>query len=90
MKICWWTVYPTVNQSAMLTALRARGVDVEACYFGTYDAYRNLLAWKARQLEPWEHRVSTIAAARAAVPDWDARIQMVSSFADGISWRVML
>ena len=90
MKICWWTVYPTVNQSAMLAALRARGVDVEACYFGTYDAYRNLLAWKERPLEPWEHRVSTIAAARAAVPDWDARIQMVSSFADGISWRVMI
>ncbi len=90
MKICWWTVYPTVNQSAMLTALRARGVDVEACYFGTYDAYRGLLAWKDRPLEPWEHRASTIAAARAAVPDWDARIQMVSSFSDGISWRVML
>lgn len=90
MKICWWTVYPTVNQSAMLAALRARGVDVEACYFGAYDAYRNLLAWKERPLEPWEHQVSTIAAARAAVPDWDTRIQMVSSFADGISWRVML
>ena len=90
MKICWWTVYPTVNQSAMLTALRARGVDVEACYFGTYDGYRRLLAWKERPLEPWEHRAPTIAAARAAVPDWDARIQMVSSFADGISWRVML
>lgn len=90
MKICWWTVYPTVNQSAMLTALRARGVDVEACYFGKYDAYRGLLAWRERPLEPWEHRASTIAAARAAVPDWDERIQMVSSFADGISWRVML
>ena len=90
MKICWWTVYPTVNQSAMLTALRARGVDVEACYFGKYDAYRGLLAWRERPLEPWEHRASTIAAARAAVPDWDVRIQMVSSFADGISWRVML
>ena len=90
MKICWWTVYPTVNQSAMLTALRARGVDVEVCYFGAYDAYRGLLAWKDRPLEPWEHRASTIAAARAAVPDWDARIQMVSSFSDGISWRVML
>ena len=23
------------------------------------------------------------------MPDWDERIQMVSSFADGISWRVM-
>ena len=90
MKICWWTVYPTVNQSAMLAALRVRGVDVEVCYFGTYDAYRNLLAWKARPLEPWEHRVSTIGTARVEVPDWDGRIQMVSSFADGISWRVML
>ncbi|MBQ6341344.1 MAG: glycosyltransferase [Kiritimatiellae bacterium] len=90
MKICWWTVYPTVNQSAMLTALRARGVDVEACYFGKYDAYRGLLAWRERPLEPWEHHASTIAAARAAVPDWAERIQMVSSFADGISWRVML
>ncbi|MBO7686420.1 MAG: glycosyltransferase family 4 protein, partial [Kiritimatiellae bacterium] len=89
MKICWWTVYPTVNQSAMLAALRARGVDVTACYFSQYDSYRRLLGWKDRPLEPWEHFAPTIAAARAAVPDWDERIQMVSSFADGISWRVM-
>ena len=89
MKICWWTVYPTVNQSAMLTALRSRGVDVEVCYFRSYDPYRRLLGWQERPLEPWEHRASTIAAARAAVPDWAERIQMVSSFADGISWRVM-
>ena len=89
MKICWWTVYPTVNQTAILAALRARGADVVACYFSRYDPYRRLLGWKDRPLEPWEHFAPTIAAARAAVPDWDARIQMVSSFADGISWRVM-
>ena len=90
MKICWWTVYPTVNQTAILAALRARGIDVVVCYFSQYDLYRRLLGWKDRPLEPWEHFAPTIAAARAAIPDWDARIQMVSSFADGISWRVML
>ena len=90
MKICWWTVYPTVNQSAMLAALRTCGVDVEACYFSQYDRYRRLLGWKERPLESWEHFASTIAAAHAAIDDWDTRIQMVSSFADGISWRVML
>ena len=89
MKICWWTVYPTVNQTAILAAFRARGVDVAVCYFSQYDSYRRLLGWKDRPLEPWEHFAPTIAAARAAIPDWDERIQMVSSFADGISWRVM-
>ena len=66
MKICWWTVYPTVNQSAMLTALRSRGVDVEVCYFRSYDPYRRLLGWQERPFEPWEHFAPTIAAARAA------------------------
>lgn len=89
MKICWWTVYPTVNQTAILAAFRAHGVDVAVCYFSQYDSYRRLLGWKDRPLEQWEHFAPTIAAARAAVPDWDERIQMVSSFADGISWRIM-
>ena len=89
MKICWWTVYPTVNQAAILAAFRARGVDVAACYFSRYDAYRRLLGWKDRPFEPWEHFAPTISAARAAIPDWDDRVQMVSSFADGISWRVI-
>ena len=90
MKICWWTVYPTVNQAAILAALRARGVDVVACYFGQYDPYRRMLGWKDLPLKPWECRAPTIAAARAAIPDWDERMQMVPSFADGISWRVLL
>ena len=89
MKICWWTVYPTVNQTAILAALRFRGVDVEVCYFSHYDSYRRLLGWKDRALETWEHFAPTIAAARAAIPDWDDRIQMVESFVDGISWRVI-
>ncbi len=89
MKICWWTVYPTVNQTALLTALRAKGVDVEACYFGRYDEYRRMLAWKERPLEPWEHGVSSIKSARSVIPDWNERIQMVPSFADGMSWRII-
>lgn len=89
MKICWWTVYPTVNQTAILVAFRSRGVDVEVCYFSHYDSYRRLLGWKDRALETWEHFAPTIAAARAAVSDWEDRIQMVPSFADGISWRII-
>ena len=68
MKICWWTVYPTVNQTAILAAFRARGVDVAVCYFGQYDSYRRLLGWKDRPLQSWEHFAPTIAAAPTTTP----------------------
>ena len=90
MKICWWTVYPTANETELLTSLRAQGVDVAACYYGLYDDYRHLLGWKDRPLEPWEYRVPTIAAARKAIPDFEDRIQTVPSYSDGLSWRLIV
>ena len=90
MKICWWTVYPTVNQTAIIGALRDRGVDVVACYFGQYDHYRLSMGWVPPPLRPWEFQVSDLTSARRRIPDFDERIQMVPSFADRLSWCLVL
>ncbi len=89
MKLCWWTYYPTVNQTALVRALGARGVDVAVCYFTRYDSYRRELGWRERDLEPWEHFAPTLAAARKAVPDFDERLQMVPGYSKGIAWRLI-
>lgn len=89
MKLCWWTVYPTPNQTAIVMALRRRGVDVVVCYFGRYDEYRASIGWKPPVLNDWEFEVGDITSAQKAIPDFDKRIQMVPSFADRMSWSLI-
>ena len=90
MKICWWTPFPTPNECALVNALRSSGADVVACYFRKYDAYRKMIGWIERPLEAHEHFTPTIRSARRQISDFDARIQVVPSFSDGISWRLMV
>ncbi|MCQ2394777.1 MAG: HAD-IIIC family phosphatase [Kiritimatiellae bacterium] len=90
MKLCWWTYYPTTNQTAIIQALRAQGVDVVVCYFCRYDSYRRGMGWREEEPEPWEHYAPTIAAARRAIPDFDSRIQMVPGYSKAIAWRLIL
>lgn len=89
MKICYWTIFPNTYQTALLEALRAAGVDVVACYFGRYDASRTAMGWKMRELFPWEHAVDSVAAARRAIPDFDARTQVVTAFFNLTYWRLI-
>ena len=89
MKICWWTPFPTVNESALVHALRTSGADVVVCYFRKYDAYRKMIGWRERPLEEHELFAETIRSARRQIPDFTDRIQLVPSFSDGISWRLV-
>lgn len=90
MKICWWTYYPTVNHTALLTALRARGIDVEVCYFQSYDTYRTqMTGWREPELAAWEHACSSWAEARRVVPDFEARIQMVPGYSKVLFWQII-
>ena len=89
MKICWWTLFPTPNECALVKALRSLGTDVVVCYFRKYDAYRKMIGWLERPLEAHEHFAPTIRSARRQISDFDERIQVVPSFSDGISWRLM-
>lgn len=91
MKICWWTPYATAHQTAIVTALRARGVDVEVCYFrGPLCASRRMLGWKDAPLQPWEHYARTLREARRTVPDFDVRMQEVPTFSNLTSWKLIL
>lgn len=89
MKLCWWTPFPTVNESALVHALRLSGADVVVCYFRRYDAYRKMIGWRERPLEGHEFFAETIRSARRQIPDFADRIQLVPSFSDGISWRLV-
>ena len=75
---------------ALLDGLRSIGLDVTVCYFGEYDRSRLEVGWKPRQLEPWEHQVRGISDARRQIPDFDERIQMVPSFFNLTSWKLIL
>lgn len=90
MTFCWWTIYPNTYMTALLQALRQRGLDVVVCYFGRYDAARRALGWRERPLEAWEHRVRSLRDARRQIPDFDARVQMVPSFFNLTSWKLVL
>lgn len=89
-KFCWWTVFPTTYMRALFDGLRSIGEDVTVCYFGEYNSGRLAMGWKTRQLEPWEHQVSGIADARRQIPDFDERVQMVPSFFNLTSWKLIL
>ena len=89
MKICWWTPFPTPNECALVNALRSSGADVVVCYFRKYDAYRKMIGWRERQLEGHEFFAETIRSARQQVSDFTDRIQLVPSFSDWISWRLV-
>lgn len=89
-KFCWWTVFPTTYMKALLDGLRSIGLDVTVCYFGEYDPGRLAMGWKPRALEPWEHQVRGLADARRQIPDFDERIQMVPSFFNLTSWKLIL
>ena len=91
MKICWWTMGPNTHQRSLVEALRALGVDVEVCYFhGKYGADRLQMGWKDPELKAWEHYVRTIGEARIQLPDFDNRVQMVPSFFNLTSWKLIL
>lgn len=90
MKICWWTNYPTVNQTAIVNALRRQGADVVVCYFCHYDSYRKSLGWKEPQLGFGEFFARSISSARSQIEDFDDRVQMVPSFFNLTSWRVLI
>ena len=90
MKFCWWTIYPTTYMKALIDGMRSIGQDVTVCYFGEYDPGRLAMGWKPRQLEPWEHQVRGISDARRQIADFDERIQMVPSFFNLTSWRLIL
>lgn len=88
--ICWWTVFPTPNQTAICRALRAEGVPVAICYFGRLDAYRRLIGWRERPLEKDEFAVSGPAAARRLIPDFDFRLQMVPGLSGFVRLSLLL
>ena len=90
MKFCWWTIFPTTYMKALLDGMRSIGQDVTVCYFGEYDPGRLAMGWRPRQLEPWEHQVRGISDARRQIPDFDERIQMVPSFFNLTSWKLIL
>ena len=91
MKFCWWTPGPNAHETALLDALRALGHDVEVCYFhGKYGEYRLQLGWRDPELQPWEHYVSTLRDARRTIPDFNGRIQMVPTFFNLTSWKLLL
>ena len=91
MKICWWTPGPTSHQTALVTALRQLGHDVEVCYFhGKYGEGRRKLGWRDPELHGWEHYVTGRSAARKAVPDFQERVQMVPTFFNLTSWKLIL
>lgn len=90
MKLCYWTVFPNTYQTALLEALRGRGVDVVACYFRDYDAGRTEMGWKERPLREWEYRVRSPKEARRRIPDYDERIQSVGAFFNLTYWKIVL
>lgn len=91
MKLCWWTVMPTSYQTAIVTALRDAGVDVEVCYLRRHlGTLRQRIGWRERPFQPWEHSVQDISEAKRVVPDFAGRIQSVPSFANLTSWKVIL
>ncbi|HIV09158.1 MAG TPA: glycosyltransferase [Candidatus Spyradenecus faecavium] len=87
MKLVYWTVFPNLHQRAWIDALRAAGCDVEVCYFGHYDAYRAALGWaEPTALPPQERRVSTLREALAAIPDYAARLIILTGYAERVYW----
>lgn len=90
LKLLWWTRGVNTHHTTLLESLRARGVDVEVCYYhGHYGTYRLQMGWRDRDLRPWEHYISTIREARRTIKDFDERIQLVSGYSDGINWKVI-
>ena len=87
MRLAYWTIFPNVHQRALIDALRAAGHDVEVCYYGHYDAYRARLGWvEPATLPPQEHRVRTLRAARAAIPDYDSRTVLLGGYSHPVFW----
>ena len=74
----------------LFDGLRGIGLDVQVCYFGQYDAGRVAMGWRERELESWEHRVKGIGEARRVIKDFDERVQMVPSFFNLTSWKLIL
>jgi glycosyltransferase involved in cell wall biosynthesis len=90
IKICWWTHFPTPNQSAIVKSLRRAGIDAVICYFKeNYDDYRRSLGWKKMPLEEFEYQFSSVAEASKRIGDFSSRIQVVPSYYDLISWKLM-
>ncbi len=89
-KFCWWTVFPNTYMKELFDGLRGIGLDVQVCYFGRYDAGRVAMGWRERELESWEHRVQGIGEARRVIKDFDERVQMVPSFFNLTSWKLIL
>ena len=89
MKICWWTDFRTANETALVDAMRSLGADVVVCYFRHYDRYRKRIGWKEASLAPHEYFARTVGEARRQITDFSERIQVVPSFADRISWRLI-
>jgi glycosyltransferase involved in cell wall biosynthesis len=90
MKLCWWTDYPTENQRLLIAELRKKEVDIVICYFRRYDDYRKAMGWKDESLQEGEFFAPTLSAASAQIKDFDTRIQVVPSYADLISWKLIL
>ena len=87
VKLVYWTVFPNLHQRAWIDALRAAGCDVEVCYFGHYDDYRAALGWaEPTALPPQERRVSTLREALAAIPDYAARLIILTGYAERVYW----
>ncbi len=88
MRLVYWTIFPNGHQRAWIDALRAAGHDVEVCYFGHYDAYRTALGWvEPEALPPQERRARSLAEARAAIPDYDARLIVLTGYAERVYWE---
>lgn len=90
MKLCWWTDYPTENQRVLVAELRNSGIDVVVCYFRRYDKYRKTMGWRDESLKEGEFYAPTVAAALRQIGDFETRVQAVPSYADGISWKLIL
>lgn len=91
MKLLWITRGPNTSHAALLTALRAQGVDVEVCYFeGKYDGYRRGIGWQDPPLQPWEHYARSLREIAKAVPDCRERCALVAGFARWPEWRTCL
>lgn len=90
LKLCWWTHFPTPNQSAMVKSLRDDGVDAVICYFKKgYDRYRRSLGWKESPLKQYEYRFSSVIEASGKVDGFCSRIHVVPSYSDLVSWKLM-
>lgn len=90
MKVCIWTIYPNHYQDVFFDALRTEGVDLRVCYFGRYCQNRLSMGWvQPKQLSDGEFYVSTIAQAKAVIPDFNERILVNTGYYNAIYWQLI-